>query len=115
MFRSIATSATLTLILGCATVAYAQPARVAGDAPRALVSYADLNLGSASGRAQLAYRVSAAATALCGPAPSIRDLGAAQAHRACLRETIASSTPTLDQAAALQTRSQDRLAAAGDR
>ena len=86
-----------------------------GDAPQAFVSYADLNLGSVSGRAQLASRVSAAAGALCGQAPSIRDLGATQAHRACLRATIASSTPSLDQAAALQARSQDQLAAAGDR
>lgn len=114
MFKSIACFATLAAVGALSTSAAAQPAASAAAPQRAVVHYSDLNLASASGRAQLEYRVSAAAAALCGPAPSIRDLGATQAYKACLREAKQTSTPTIAQAVTQQARSQERLAAAGE-
>ncbi|HSV02775.1 MAG TPA: UrcA family protein [Phenylobacterium sp.] len=111
MLKAFATIATTALVLGCAGAA---TQAAAGDAPKTVVQYSDLNLASASGQAQLAARISAAASALCGPAPQIVDLAAVQARRACLRAAVASSTPSAQQATALQVRSRERVAASGE-
>lgn len=115
MARKLTMTATMALVVGAiAGAAWAQAPGVANDAPRAHVSFADLNLSSASGRARLNNRISAAAAAMCGPGPSIRDLAGLQSYRACLKATISSSTPTPDQAADLQANSQPRFAQASE-
>jgi UrcA family protein len=89
-------------------------AEAARAAPRAHVRYADLDLSRASDRTRLARRISAAADALCGWAPPIGDLAATEAYRTCMRVTIASSTPSIEQAARQQSGSRE-LAQVGER
>lgn len=107
------TAAMAMMVAATAGVAQARAQAWVGDAPRAVVSYADLNLNDAAGRAQLARRIAAAAATICGPAPSIRDLASDQAYRVCLKATISNVTPTPQEAADLQGRTRLQVAEAG--
>jgi UrcA family protein len=92
----------------------ADTAQAGRAAPRAHVRYADLDLSRATDRTRLARRIAAAADALCGWAPPIGDLAATEAYRTCMRVTIASSTPSIEQAARQQSGSRE-LAQVGER
>jgi UrcA family protein len=60
------------------------------DAPTRAVSYADLDMASADGRARLEQRIHAAARAVCGQ-PSPVDLRSYFETRACRAETFTQS------------------------
>lgn len=105
-----ATAAATFASLIAAGAAAAQPDLAAQNSPRVAVRYADLNLSSMAGRSELSRRIAAAANALCGPAPALRDLGATQAYRDCVKTSIASAAPAVEQAALAQVRSQQQLA-----
>lgn len=70
---------------GAASPALAAPAAAA---PTRVVSYADLNLASAAGRAALGARVDAAVRAVCGEATPI-DLDGVRQVELCRDETLA--------------------------
>ncbi|HEX8641934.1 MAG TPA: UrcA family protein [Allosphingosinicella sp.] len=78
--------------ISCATA----PAYAQGQETIA-VSYADLNLANQAGRAVLHERVADAAADLCG-AFDRRDVGRAEAGRACISATLAAVQPQLDAA-----------------
>jgi len=67
-----------------ASPVFARPANV----EQRIVSYADLDLSSAAGRARLDRRILAAVRDLCGEAPSF-DLARRRAARECIAETRA--------------------------
>jgi UrcA family protein len=93
-----------------ATAASAQAPLTVAAAPSARVSYAELNLASAAGRATLDARVRSAARRLCLP-HGTSDLVREAAGRACLVEAIASARPQVARALA-ESASGSRLAAA---
>ncbi len=82
------------------TVAAAQPSiEVEGAAPRAEVSFADLDLGRPAGVAALQSRVRAAARDLClGYAGG--DLEERMARQTCFATALASARPQVEQAVA---------------
>lgn len=110
----LTTLAVALAVTATASAASAQGARDFRGAPHVQVSYADLNLNTASGRAQLNRRISVAADTLCGSTPSIIDLRATDAYKACLRATIATTTQSVQEAAARQARTQPQLASAAN-
>ena len=75
------------------------PSVVVSGEPTVTVSYADLNLASAGGRAALDRRVRQAARALCVD-ERVADLERAIAGRACLASALASARPQIEQALA---------------
>jgi UrcA family protein len=82
---SLAALAAVTLIAGPALAAPAQTE----DSPRqAAVSYADLNLSTATGQAALVARIHRAAEAVCGGEPDSRDVKAQMAYRGCIRRAV---------------------------
>jgi UrcA family protein len=59
------------------------------DAPRQVaVSYADLDLNTASGHAVLTARIHRAAETVCGSEPDSRDVKAQMAFRGCLKQSV---------------------------
>jgi UrcA family protein len=58
------------------------------DLRQVVVSYADLNLGAATGQAALKARLRHAAQTVCGDEPDNRDPGAMRDYRACVSKTI---------------------------
>jgi UrcA family protein len=106
----------VALMVGAAAgTASAQSAREAVG-PNAHVRYADLDLSNATDRTRLERRIALAADTLCGGAPAIGDFAATKAYRTCLQATIASSTPTIEQAARQQARfARHELAQASER
>jgi UrcA family protein len=74
---AIATAALLALAAGVVS------AQAQDEVRTASVSYADLDLTHASGRAVLQRRVAHAVDLVCSPRPSTRELGKMQAFRAC--------------------------------
>ena len=80
MFFAFAALAAATAIPAAANVPHDPGTRV--------VRYADLDLGSAAGRARLEQRIGAAVRAVCG-APLRGDLRSERAVRACRTETLA--------------------------
>jgi UrcA family protein len=82
---SLAALAALTLIAG---PALAQPAPTVDGPRQAAVSYADLNLNTASGQAALVARIHRAAEAVCGGEPDSRDVKAQMTFRGCMKHTV---------------------------
>ncbi|MFO6448178.1 UrcA family protein [Erythrobacter sp. NE805] len=74
--------------LACAVPAAAEPVSVA-------VSWGDLDLTRAAGRATLEERIERAVRRVCGPAVT-RDLTRMAQRRACLVEARASATPQVE-------------------
>lgn len=84
---SLLTSA--TLLAGAAGPAFAAPPAPA--AQTRIVSYADLDLSNAAGRARLDQRIGSAVRAVCGRAAPTDLNGLAQVQ-ACRDETLADAT-----------------------
>jgi len=106
--------AAAALLVASATVSEASAQNVdarASETPHIHVSFNDLNLNTAAGKAQLDRRILSAARAICGPSPSIGDLQAISGYRACIKATIATAGPSAEQAAILQGRSRTQLTA----
>jgi UrcA family protein len=61
----------------------AAAARADTDVPTSTVSFADLDLGHASGRTVLERRIAAAVDRVCGERPRPFELGREQAYSAC--------------------------------
>ena len=77
------------LAVGAASLMTAGAAVATPDAaPTARVSYADLNLATASGVARLHARLRAASESLCGHA-DFRDLAGVSLENACVARTLA--------------------------
>jgi UrcA family protein len=101
MHKSIAALAALI-----ATPAFGQgesPIVVEGGAPTAVVSYADLDLGSNSGLVTLNGRISRAASRLCTESGRT-DLATQLNETRCFRTAVASAGPQIDRAVANQAR-----------
>lgn len=98
---SLAALAAMSLLAG---PALAQPAQT-DDSPRQVaVSYADLNLDTASGQAVLVERIHRAAEVACGGEPDSRDVKATMAYRGCLKhsvETAVAAIPSPSQLAGI--------------
>lgn len=80
-----------TLLTALALAAFAAFPMNAGAQPsdrEITVSYDDLNLNSKAGAAVLLARISAAAERVCGPQPSLLDLGSQQVYDRCVKETM---------------------------
>ena len=94
------TKATLALaILAAAGNAAAQP--VADNPPPVMVvTYADLNVGSAAGLHALQARVYAAASRLCVQEHGLKPLEQQMAERRCMSAAISSAQVGIDQAIA---------------
>jgi UrcA family protein len=52
------------------------------------VSFADLNLNTATGQAILVARIHRAAEAVCGPEPDSRDLKRLPPYRQCMKQSV---------------------------
>ena len=98
--RTIARAALLTSV-AIAAVSMARGAAAAdtqpepGDAPRAVVSYADLNLASPQDAKKLLQRIAEAATQVCSiPAASV-SLSARTRERGCISAAIARAVNTV--------------------
>ncbi|MCW3838450.1 UrcA family protein [Sphingomonas canadensis] len=70
---------------------------IAQDAPVARVSYADLDLGSAAGRAQLEHRIQAAVRLVCED-PKTRDLRREVQNRGCRDTALANAAAQREKA-----------------
>ena len=101
--RTILAAAVVVASLGAAAPALAQ------SAESVTVSYADLNLGTASGRTALDRRITNAAEQLCGFYQPT-ELTWAAAVRACQSETVALAQPQVD--AALRERGSVQVSSA---
>ena len=83
-----------------AVPAFAQgesPVVVEGGRPTAIVSYADLDLGSSSGQAALNGRIERAASQLCLEGAH-RDVGTKVLEARCFNGAMASAKPQVDRA-----------------
>jgi UrcA family protein len=78
------------------------PVIVEGGVPTAVVSYADLDLGSPSGLVTLNGRINSAASRLCHEGGR-RDLSMQMHEARCFRTAIASAKPQIDRAIAGRT------------
>ena len=87
MFANLARAATIAAAL------IAAPA-IAGGEKSVKVSYADLNLASATGRALFADRIDAAVERVCGSTLQ-RDVAMAAASRRCAATTRQSTDPAI--------------------
>jgi UrcA family protein len=101
----------LVKILGLAALTVATAARAAppivveGESqPTATVSYADLDLDTAAGRARLDSRIRRAAKSLCLD-EAVRDLADRLDQKACLSFAVASARPQIEQAVVMAGRS----------
>lgn len=104
MFKPISALAAAALVLS------AMPGW-AGTPPTSMVSYGDLDLASARGRAKLALRVQRAAEAVCGVEFSF-DLDEAHRVRKCRRDTRLDAQDAVALAIArFRNEASDRLAA----
>lgn len=93
-------TAALAGIMLIAGPAFAQdPVIVEGGAPTAAVSYADLDLGSASGLATLKGRISRAASRLCTESGR-KDVDTQLSEARCFKTAIASAKPQVEHAVA---------------
>ena len=81
-------------VLVTPTVSHAQ------EATSATVSYADLNLADAGGRAALTNRIAGAAGQVCATGASQRELELFQFSHSCRLGAIASARPAYDAAVA---------------
>jgi UrcA family protein len=94
----------VALTVATATAA-APPIVVEGQQqPTATVSYADLDLGSAAGRARLDSRIRRAAKSLCLD-EGVRDLADRLDQKSCLSFAVASARPQIEQAVVMAGRS----------
>jgi UrcA family protein len=97
--RTLAAVAALVLISG---PALSKPVHTNEDAPRqAAVSFADLNLNTAEGKAILAARIHSAAQVVCGPEPDSRDVKALLPFRACLQQSEETAVAAIPNASRL--------------
>jgi UrcA family protein len=98
----IASVIALTFAAGAAA---APPIVVEGEQqPTASVSYADLDLGTAAGRARLDSRIRRAAKHLCLD-EGVRDLADRLDQKSCLNFAVASARPQIEQAIVMAGRS----------
>lgn len=95
----LAAAALATTAASLPAPAVAQP----GSGPRVAVSYADLDLGTAAGRAALDLRLLHAARTACGTPSSADPLGQARLD-ACVAEARAAAAAQRDAAIALASR-----------
>lgn len=91
------------LLTLCTSPAFAEPTYVP-------VSFAGLDLNSATGQAALNRRISNAVRTICGQ-PDPRDLSAVMASRQCTKATMARTGPSVAMATAVQRRSYQVAAA----
>ncbi|MEP6785029.1 MAG: UrcA family protein [Sphingomonadales bacterium] len=80
----------LTVVAAMALAAHVAPAQAASVA----VSYADLDMSSAGGHAQLEARIAAAARRVCRVTDN-RNLGEVMAANGCYRDAVAATKPQL--------------------
>ncbi len=73
----------------------AQPPAADPDAPAVVVRTGDLDLSRTADARILLGRVREAAAEVCGGAPSLGDLAAQDAYRACMRSTMDSAIAKL--------------------
>ena len=66
-----------------------------------VVSYADLNLNTADGRAVLMARIQRAAEQVCGPEPDSRDLKPLMAFRRCMSQAVNTAVAAIPSASQL--------------
>jgi len=92
---AMATLAALTLTAG---PVLAQPAPGDGDARKMAVSYADLNLGTDAGRAELKARIHHAAELVCGPGPDLKDVKAHMAFERCMKQSVMTAVAAIPSA-----------------
>ena len=83
--RAVAATAAAVIATGCLAAA-AAPAAAATPANSRTVSYADLNLGTAQGRAALDARIRAAARQVCEAQSA--DVGARAAAERCFKTAV---------------------------
>jgi UrcA family protein len=91
----------ISAVLLGATGALAQPPLVVtGDqAPTAIVSFADLNLGSRAGQDRLTHRIRAAASDLCLESNKA-EIEFEMARRGCYRKAVSSGIDQMNEAIA---------------
>lgn len=95
----------LAALILAATASAAPPIVVEGQQqPTATVSYADLDLDTAAGRARLDSRIRRAAKSLCLD-EAVRDLADRLDQKACLSFAVASARPQIEQAVVIASRS----------
>ena len=82
---SLAALAALSLTT---TPALARPVQTDGDTKRTTVSYADLNLLTDAGQAELMARIRHAAEAVCAPTPDQHDVKAVMAFERCMKQSV---------------------------
>jgi UrcA family protein len=96
MRYALAALAALSLI---STPAFSQALHADEDAPRQMaVSYADVNLNTADGRAILVARIHRAAETVCGPEPDSRDLARLMPYRQCMKQSEGSAVAAIPSA-----------------
>ncbi len=110
----VTTSLILVAAAALAVPAVAAEPGVSGQPARVTVSFADLDLESAEGRAQLERRLSRAVKAVCSPAPLVEGLFVEAERARCIEATSADLAGQVD--AAVRASRASRLAtAAADR
>ncbi|MGZ3276196.1 MAG: UrcA family protein [Caulobacteraceae bacterium] len=92
MRYALAALAAVTLAAG---PALAHPAQDEDGPRQAAVSYADLNLDTASGQAVLVARIRRAAEAVCGGEPDSRDVKAQMTFRGCMKQTVGTAVAAI--------------------
>ena len=111
MFASIRYAAVATLVAVVPAAANAAPAASFGQPKSVEVHYADLNLASDAGSAELARRVARATRQVCDIADP-RDAAGSRLIRACRAETMANARTRMETAVAAA-RTDNRLASTG--
>jgi UrcA family protein len=91
-------TAPVLCLAAVATLSCAAPvlAQTEDTAPSVSVRYGDLNIGSPAGAQVLLKRIEAAATAVCGGAPDIRQLSQWASFEACRRSAVARAVVAVD-------------------
>lgn len=87
------------LIVAASVAALAAPALASAktvttqdDLRQVVVSFADLNLNTPTGQAQLQHRLRRAAMDVCGAQPDDKDMRAAGLYRGCVQQSIEAAT-----------------------
>jgi UrcA family protein len=79
-------------LLAAPALALAAPVKTVDGQSQVTVSFADLNLNTASGQSALKARIHRAAVDACGAQPDTRDLRAWSAFNQCVAKTIGAAT-----------------------
>lgn len=88
-----------TLLIAAVAALAAGTTVTAQEAPTRVVSYGDLDLTSAAGRATLDSRVNAAAKMVCGNLLQTNDLRAMSTYRACRHQAVTVALASIDRPA----------------